>query len=320
MSKLKGRVLYVLLFILFNCSLLFALDVIEEGEKVQIRTEMFSVVLNNKGVIETITLPFNKKEIATNISLTAVECGEQDKFNKTFARSPVIENQKDGSTTNFKITQKTENSVAISFEWEGRLVKANQSISIKEGVPYIDVSYSILPKIRLSEVYVQLRSNTFGSSTLFYPEGARYGSNEGWEYHSLLPGYIFAYDPTGQGGVGLLVDKTENLYSFGYLQRGEPEGFSGRFLSMGVFSRPLRWDSAGQGVSFNLKVLAGTLQQATAAAEGILSVGDRISIKKVMPSKLIYWPDEEGEGIITLQNNSSEKSEVDLLVSITGRI
>jgi len=321
MDRLK-RIFFVCSFLILtlSCSFLFSLNVAEETDAFRISTGNFDFVLTKTGVIKSVKPAFAVKSFDTIIGLSAVECGEQDKYQKTYAKSPRIDSQRGLTAAKYDVAERTGSSAVFTFEWDGTLIKAVQTVSVRDDVPYVDVNYTVTPKIRLAEIYIQLRSTGFGPGTLFYPDETRNGANEGWEYHSLLPGYIFAWDPAAKGGIGLLVDRPENLRSSGSVQRGKPEGFTGSFLSMGVFSRVLRWDPQGKEVSINLKVLAGTPENAAALAGKLLPPGERISVKKVMPSKLIYWPDEEGEGFIVLQNNSSERSEADLQVNITGRI
>jgi hypothetical protein len=306
-------------FVLF-CSSLFSMDVAELKDKFQIRTERFDVLLTKTGVIESIKTETASKPISTGVSLTAVECGEHRNFQKSYAKNPLVNNQRDISSAKHKVVEKTDSMVVFSFEWENRLIGATQTLSIKEGLPYLDVNYTVTSKCPLAELYVQLGSNNFSPRTLFYPDGKRYGSNAGWEYHSLLPGYIFAYDPLLKSGIGLLVDNPENLRSFGYLQRGKAEGFGGNYLYMGAYSRALRWDVPGEKFSFNVKIVAGKLEDTFTISKEMLPVREEVLIEKVMPSKLIYWPDEKGEGIVILKNNSSRQEEVDLLVHIKGKI
>ncbi len=317
------RRIFLCLFItlVFPCAQAFSVEIAEEADAFQIKTKNYEMSLAKTGVIKSIKPASASKAFDTIISLTAVECGEQNQYSKTFAKSPAMDIQRNLSApAKHSITEKTANGAVFTFEWEGALAKTVQVISIGDDTPFMDINYKVTPKTRLAEVYVQLRSNGFSPVTLFYPDGGRHGANEGWEYHSLAPGYIFAYDSASKGGIGFLVDRPENLRSLGYLQRGQEEGFSGRFLSMGVYSRVLRWDEAGRPVSINLKVFAGSPEDATALAKKLLPAKEGITVEKVMPSKLIYWPDEEGEGIVTLKNNSGEKAEADLIVQITGRI
>ncbi|HOL23062.1 MAG TPA: hypothetical protein PLQ41_09460, partial [bacterium] len=159
MFKRRESVLYVLLYFFFSCSLLFALNLSEEGEKIRIQTEKFSFVLTNRGIIESIKPSFSKKEITTNLSLTAVECGEQRQFQKTYARSPVVENQKDAVSSGYKIKEKGESSIIISYSWENRLIKTEEVLSIKEPLGYIDINYTVTSKMPLAEVYTQISSN-----------------------------------------------------------------------------------------------------------------------------------------------------------------
>ncbi|MBN1445092.1 MAG: hypothetical protein JW957_03170 [Candidatus Omnitrophica bacterium] len=317
----RGMFLFCIFIFALSCSPVFTLEVSEGTDAFQIKTKNFEMSLAKTGVINSIKPASATKPFDTVISLNTVECGEQNQYSKTFARSPVIEVQRKLSApAKYNIREKTETSAVFSFEWEDRLAKSTQVISVRDDSPLIDVSYTVTPKTRLAEVYVQLRSNGFGPSALFYPGGKRYGANEGWEYHSLAPGYIFAYDPSLKGGIGFIVDRPENLRSVGYLQRGKPEGFSGSFLSMGAYSRVLRWDGAGRPVSLSLKVVAGKPEDAASLAKKLLPAKEVITVEKVMPSKLIYWPDEEGEGTVALKNNSAEKAETDLIVQITGKI
>ncbi len=317
------RRIFLCLFILlvFPGAHAFSFEINEGTDAFQVKTKNYEISLAKTGVIKSIKPASATKTFDTIISLTAVECGEQNKYSNTFAKSPATDAQRNLSApAKFSITEKTANGAVFTFEWEGALAKTTQSVSVSEDAPYLNISYTVTPKTRLAEAYVQLRSNGFSPSTLFYPGGERYGANEGWEYHSLAPGYVFAYDSAAKGGIGFLVDSPENLRSLGYLQRGREEGFSGRFLSMGVYSRVLRWDAAGKPVSINLKVFAGSTEDAAALAKKLLPAKEGITVEKVMPSKLIYWPDETGEGIVTLKNNSGEKAEAELVVQITGGI
>lgn len=320
MFKRRESVLYVLLYFFFSCSLLFALNLSEEGEKIRIQTEKFSFVLTNRGIIESIKPSFSKKEITTNLSLTAVECGEQRQFQKTYARSPVVENQKDAVSSGYKIKEKGESSIIISYSWENRLIKTEEVFLIKEPLDYIDINYIVTSKMPLAELYTQISSNDFSPGTLFYPEEKRFGSNSNMGYFSLVPGYVFAYDPAIKGGVGFLVDRTDNLRAFRHLQRGKPEGFGGpNYLSAGVYSKALRWEPVGKEISFNVKLLIGTIEEITGICKELLPVEKKVAIEKVWPEKLIYWSDEEGKGSVVLKNNTQDKEEVEVRVYIRGK-
>jgi len=210
--------------------------------------------------------------------------------------------------------------VVVSFIWENRLIKTEEVISIKEPVEYININYKVTSKMPLAQLYNQISSYNFSPRTLFYPEEKRFGSNLGKEYFSPVPGYIFAYDPALKGGIGFIVDRTDNLMSFGYLQRGKPEGFGGNYLSIGVYSKPLRWEPVGKEISFNAKVLIGKLEDIAGISKRLLPAKKKVVIKKVWPSKLIYWSDEKGEGKVIVKNNTDDKEKIELQVYIKGRI